>query len=76
MNVFIQSGRIVNPLMQSEIDKFDNITRFDLSEKCYQVLKDINEQVDNFCFENMPFETLEKLKNKVDKEYLKRKKQK
>lgn len=72
MNKSIESGcKVFNGIEPIYDEQFETV-RFDISRECERVLREVCKQVDNFVVDNLPFEKLKTLKEKVDKAYNKR----
>lgn len=72
MKKSIESGCKVFNGIELIYDEHFKTVRFDISRECERVLKQVYEQVDNFVADNLPFDKLKTLKEKVDKAYNKR----
>lgn len=76
MNKSIESGCKVFNGIEPIYDKQFETVRFDISKECERVLQQVQKQIDDFVVDNLPFEKLKTLKEKVDKAYNKRLKEK
>lgn len=76
INKSIENGCKVFIGIEPIYDKQFETVRFDISKECERVLQQVYEQIDDFVADNLPFEKLKTLKEKVDKAYNKRLKEK